>query len=799
MSARRWLSTFLLPLALALPLRAGVLDDVDQALSELRHPRWGRQARVTSLTLPLAAGYLSWERGLCRVLPLRIGDDSLLVVELSGRGRLQLAFPDSLERIAARAALGRRCGDKRLKRATLVLDHWPADWAGLAWAPLKPPLPFLRVAPPFGRERLARLDPDNPLLRPLRSATVLLPDSAGHGAHRQRIWLLTDPGEWIMRQQDGLACLSQPLHAGSSVTAPVTGPQSPTLATPELGADSLRLRVTRQGPFAAWNLELGTHRTDPLLYLLLDPRAELTQAEWIAEGTTRPARTSRALPESGPSPWLVVETIDASAPTRLHLTGRSSRSLAVIEAPGRRRVARANWFPRLPWWERPVLFRLEDPDSLIPVFLTEGLRGSMDGRATAWLQPEERVPVPLGSAAALCWTPLREQAGFHVPQPARVRHFTPDIANLDLPRERGARPPSHEEPAEPVDLSQGADTLSQGILQESLVLDELRAAAGRLEAWLGGPPRPVLLSERRERPDRREEEDGLLAHDLPPEMPLEIDAQDLRSAASEARLTRLETLCRGWWLPESLADESAPRWIRWGAARACALLLLEEARGAETARELRRRALESELTVFTANAAASRLALGERAEGSWRSAATQERLAWRFALLLENLRWRLRDPRSLDDALYRQFLVELRLRLRWPGESRAALAELKAATADFLVANERLQAAGFADAPALWNWLEAECNRWELPTLTVTPGRVETPEGPRLALRTAWDRAPAPSTVLPVLVRTAQGYTAWSLGVSTLEEQFTLPLDPAEILGLQVAPGGSLPARVHVR
>jgi hypothetical protein len=53
--------------------------------------------------------------------------------------------------------------------------------------------------------------------------------------------------------------------------------------------------------------------------------------------------------------------------------------------------------------------------------------------------------------------------------------------------------------------------------------------------------------------------------------------------------------------------------------------------------------------------------------------------------------------------------------------------------------------------------------------------------------------------VLPVLAHTADGYSAFSLGVAGPQEQFVLPLDPAQLLGLEVAPGGSLLARVHVQ
>lgn len=800
--AQPW-GRLVLLLALLSSARAGVLDDWERALADLREPVRARRAPVEDLVLSFELGTLGWERGHCRVLPLLVNGDSLFVVELTGRGRLDPALPGELETLAARAALGRHAEDKRLRQVTWLCAQLPPQLARLDWRPLKPRLPFL-ARPGFNVQRaLGRLSPDHPLLQS--------PIGTEPG------WLLAEPDGLLWERQGDAARWLRSLHSGSSLHVPVSGvlrslgdsltpPRDPawlppTLATPALAVDSLVLELDRRGGRLHWTLELaGPPRTEPL-WLLLDPAARLTAAEWsLPDGTRRPAAHNRRAGSANPGPWLLVEALPGS--TILRLQGDSPAALVTAEAPGSRHAVRGNWFPRLPWWEAARPARLLDPGQLLPVWpdsLEQPGLTRLDALAPQRLLPETRALLPLGGGAALCWMPLRQRAAFQVPQPARVRRQTAGIENLDLPREREVRTPSHEEPAEPVDLSQGQDTLSLGILGEEQVLTELADAAARLEAWLGPAPEPVLLLERTGNPaDRREEEDQLLGHDLAPDEPLEIGARELREATADARLARLETLCRGWWRPGPAEAAAAPRWIRHGAARACALLLLEERQGAPRAHRLRQAALNRQLSLFRPNAFASLPALGERAEGDWHSAETQDLLAWRFALLLEHLRWRLRNPQSLEDSAYRLCLRELALRLREPLSPREPLQEVKRALADFLVANDLLESSGFGDARALWAWLDAQWRESVVPELRVRTGRVETAEGPRLALRVDWSAPPAPSTVLPVLTRTTQGFTAYSLRATAQEEQFVLPLDPAELTGLEVAPGASLLARINL-
>jgi len=504
---------------------------------------------------------------------------------------------------------------------------------------------------------------------------------------------------------------------------------------------------------------------------------------------------TRGLAGSAADPWLLVET---PAPGRLRLAGSSPRPLLVDERPGIRRAGRAAWFP-VPAEESPSgPLQVEDPHSLLPAWETDPPL-SHDARAAVRLLPEERETTALGRSARLCWTPLRRQAEGHRPEAVRPPRHVPELHDLDLPRERDARPPSRDSALEPLDLAQGADTLSLGILQEEVVLAELARAAQRLESWLGAPARPVTLRERQgPEPDRREEIDLLLRWGLPPEEPLEVGARALRSGAPEDRLRRLETLCRGWWLPLRHSDEAAPRWMRHGAARACALRLLETD-SAPLARRLREEALARQLSAFRPHVAASLPVLGERAEGTWRDAAVQDGLAWRFALLLEHLRWRLREPLSLDDGVWLRLVAGLSTRLREPLQPGQPWEELKQALADGLVAEGALEAAGFTDVRELWAWLDVQGRSPTLPELQVEPGRVDTAEGPRLALHAAWSEDPPPGSAIPVLVRGPEGLQAFTLRASLREERFLLPLDPAEVEGLEVAPGATLPARVTVK
>jgi hypothetical protein len=768
----------------------------------MRRSRGARQAEAASLELTLPLGRLTWEEGRIRVLALPLAGDTLLLVELGGAGRLELDLADSLEQVALRASLGRHAAGRRLKRATLVLDRLPPSWEDLDWRPLRPALPWLPLPGFADRRRLDRPHPDNPLLQP----------AAAGG----RLWLHTDPGGLELAQHDGQAWLQRQLRPGSSLDLPITcvhvpgregapwrpGPDPswlpPCLHEPAPLVDSLWLDLEADGSRLGWTLTLDLAEGGTPLWLLLDARARLERAEWLSgSGSARSAVHSRGRSIWTGSPWLLVEREEGRpAGARLLLSGSSPRGAILQESPGQRRATRANWFPRLPWpaADEPVL-RSTGAD--LPVLSVEA--GADLGLNPQRLIIEERPREDLGPELALCWTPLRQRAARHQPASVQAPHQAGDIGNLELPRERQVRPPSHEEPAEPVDLVQGRDTLALAILGERPLLEELSKAAARLHAWLGPLPQPVHVLERvGTRPGRREEEERLAAHGLPPHLPLEVNAQDLRSPLPEARLARLEALCRAWWLPATAEDEAAPRWIRWGAARACALLLIEEQQGSGQARDLRQGALASELAAFRSKVAASLPALGERAEGGWQSAEVQERHAWRFALLLEHLRWRMRDPETLDDAAYRAFLRDLMDRLREPLDRRRPLHELKSAMADFLVANGLLERSGFGDAPTVWAWLDGELSRSRVPVLRVTPGRVDSPEGPRVALRAVWDQTPPPHTVLPVLLRTVGGWSAWSLKAAAREEHFVLPVDPAELRGLEVAPGGSLRARIKV-
>jgi hypothetical protein len=772
---------FLTVLAAAPLCDAGVLDDLERAVATLRHPRVedGHQGPAAGLVLPLAAGSLDWERGACRVLPMVVEGDSLWVVELTGRGLLRLSFDDPVEQIALRAAAGRKAGTWKLRRALLVLDEIPAAWPDPSrWQPLARRWPRRPPRPVEHNGRLDQPGPDHPLLDRASSC-----------------WLWTEPDGLLWREGPGRGWLFRPLHDGSSLDVPVarlSGDSGP----PDWGCalDSLQLRLDGSPLALRWEvaLDLGAP-TSTWTALQLSATASLDSAAW-ADG--RPARVTRRLGGSQPGPWLLVETPAAG---RLRLSGSSPRGLAVDERAGTRRAARSAWFPVPGAGQAPVPFRLEDPAGVLPAWQVTDLRQRADGRAASRLFPEERVATPLGAGARLCWTPLRHQSGRHLPEAARPPRHVPLLEDLELPRERDARPPSRDSALEPLDLAQGADTLSQGILQEEEVLTSLAAAALRLEGWLGEPARPVTLLERQgPEPTRRDEIDQLLRWELPPEEPLEIGARALRSGAPEDRLRRLEMLCRGWWLPVAWADEAAPRWIRHGAARACALRLLEEEDPA-AARRLREEALERQGSVFRPHASASLPMLGERAEGGWRSADTQDGLAWRFALLLEHLRGRLRDPAGLDDGSWLRLMAGLAPRLREPLKPGKPLEDLRQALADGLVAEGVLETAGFRDVRELWSWLDNQWTRSSLPGLQVVTGRVETEEGPRLALHATWTEDPHPGTAIPVLLRLPEGMRLFTLRAELREERYLLPLDPAEVEGLEVAPGASLPARVTIR
>jgi len=774
-------------LSLIHTVRAGLMDDHARAVEALRRPQAAVQAVTGAFSVPLACGRLDWEGGRCRMLALPLGEDTLLVLELNGRGVLHLEVADSLEALSARASLGRRWQRQKVREVCLVTRRLPKPLGELAWAKAGGSLPFLPPRPFFGRRRLERLHPDNPLMSRWPG-----PDP---------LWLCTSPDDWVLRQREDGWRLSRPLHEGSRIEAlAFQSPQhlevawlAPTFHAWPAVADSQVLRVEKVGGNLRWQLDLW-HRASTLpLLLMVDPASTLNQAY----GTKGDLKAMLPVDVRRDGPWLVVEADSKTPGDRLRLRGHTP-AVRVRENTARRMACSgANWFPRLPWWEKAIPTRVEDPGLVLGFSGKASWSAALDGRAPQLLLPLPAHARVLTEDLTLCWTPLAEQAARHRSTWTPPPKHTGAIEDLSLRRDRDVRPPGHEAAAEPVDLAQGQDSLSAGMLGEDGGA-LLAAAAERLREWLGSPLHGLRIWERSQEGDRNDEREALRLHDAPPGAPLEVSTRDLRSGDAAAQLRMLETLCLGWWEAPNMESAAEARWLILGAARACALRLLEDLRGAEWPADLRREALRREAAAFQPMAFASLPVLGDRAEGSWHSAEVQDRLAWRFALLMEHLRWRLRDPITLQDTLYQDFLRDWRLRRQEAMAPRRPLDDLATALGGVLVGEESLETCAFDGVTELRAWLDAQWRQASLPEAAVEIGRVDTAEGPRLLLRVQWEDHPPASTVLPVLLDSGGALYSYALRCTAREEQFLLPLDPDQLMGVEVAPGGCMPAHLTV-
>lgn len=769
------------------PLHAWTVREHVARTESLDRPVMALSSPVGAFSLALPCGELQWLEGRCRILPLPLDSDTILAVELVGSGFLKLDMADSLEALSTRAFLGRRWQRNKVRRVCLLLPTLPLALKDLAWARQRPVLPFLPPRPFFSSKGLERLHPDNPLLWSWKEDACL--------------WLSCEPGDLHLWMNGESWRLSRPLHDGSRIEAvvaqssrPMEGAWlAPTFHAPACAVDGQSLELDSQGERLMWTWRTTLKEGTAPLFLLLDPAAKVEKATWwwtLPGSPSTPAQLARD------GAWVVVEGTGTAQNTTLELKGSIQRVRVREDSPRQMACSAADWFPRHPWWVPALPTTVTDERQLLGV--GERWSGLLDGRA-----PRRFLPCPgnaeqLTQDLSLCWTPLAEQASRPRPAWTPPPRHTGDIANLELKRDRELRPPGHEEAAEPRDLALGQDSLGLAMLGEDGGA-ELAWAAEQLRQWLGAPAFPVRLWERSHALGKSEERDRLLLAEGPGLLPLEITASDLRSADANARLRVLERLCLAWWEAPSMESAGEARWLSLGAARACALRLLEMRTGAELPSRLRQDALKAEAASFQPKAFASLPWLGERAEGDWSSHDLQERLAWRLVLALEQLRWQLRDPASLDDALYLDLLVAWRDRRMEALSPRRPLDDLASALGGLLVGEELLEGSAFGTMPVLRQWLDCQWTQCALPTVQVESGRVETPQGAQLALKVAWESPVAAGTVLPVLLRHDQGLESYSLRCTRQEESFLLPVDPARVTGMEIAPGGSLPARIRMK
>lgn len=753
---------------------------------QLRNPLQARRCETGSFTFELSCGSLHWKEGRCRLLPLALDGDTLYAWELVGSGVLELQIEDSLETLSARAGLGKRWSRLKLRRVCLLTRDKPEALADKPWESVQPLLPFLPQRPFHATRQLERLHPDNPLF-------WLDEDPAA-------LWLSGDPGDLVLRQTTREWRLSRPLHEGSRIEEVITQrprPReaawlAPTFHSPPCVADSQWLEVEAIGERLSWTWHAFLRPGAGPCFVMLDPAARLESPAWL-RGQEK-ARHPVSLEREGA--WMVVERPDSSSSWSLELKGSLPRVRVREDSPRQLACSAADWFPRFPWWEPSLPTTLRDPQQVMG--WGETWRGSLDGRGPSRLLPLPANGTRLTQDLTLCWTPLADQASRPRPMWTPPPRHTGDIADLELKRDREVRPPGHEEAAEPRDLAQGQDSLSSGMLGEDGGR-ELAWAAEQLSRWLGSPGFPVQLWERSHALGRDGERDRLLLKESPGLLPLEISTRDLRSAEAGARLRVLESLCLAWWEAPSPESFGEARWISLGAARACALRLLEWRNGVELPSRLREDALAAEGLSFQPKAFASLPWLGERCEGDWSSREVQDRMAWRLALVLEQLRWHLRDPGTLGDSLYLDLLAGWRERRGEAMSPRRPLEDLTTTLGGILVGGALLESSAFQTLPQLRSWLDHQWTQSALPAVLVESGRVEGPQGPRLALKVEWESSVPAGTVLPILVRGERGIESFTLRCTRQEESFLLPLDPAHVTGMEIAPGGSLPARVRTK
>jgi len=678
-------------------------------------------------------------------------------------------------------------------------------------------------------------------------------DCVLHGA---RFWLQCNKRDFTLRSRrsEGGAVVTQSLraaHSGSIVFQPLTyehtGPGLPAAdiarhatvrswTPPSCRVENQRL-VLRADPARnlRWTTRLEVELAEATGHLSfrLDPAAELDSLRVTELGPAiRTAATEfLRIRAGGPlvedSP-LVLIPLDSLRDGRLavDLHGSSAGSLVVTHSLRRDMATARCWYPapadldRVPEFELPLSspqrFTWWTPHGRVPVCPDEG--EAILGRPNHKQHPppglhfDQRPLLECGPGLTLAYTTPRDQRAGEL---RRVRTTTQWSYEDDLlAKERRFRPadPVHDEesPSPGVELlpaspgegsSQPGDTLAESLLRESELQAELQAYHDALGRILGSPQGRVLLLESRgAEPDRATTLRESFLRGGERRFPNQVRGRDLWSITPESRLALAEALAGHWWGGEIMVSRRAPRWLRAGLIRSSALLALEDLGFHEEADALRKQALERMLNRFTPHGSSSILALGDRAEGHWRAEEVLDRMAWRFALQLENLRWRLRDPLSLSDSLYRDWLRDLAVsHLAVDGGGPSPVVPLDLAS--FISESEV-----FLDQPGRlpWGqefrpWMEAEMLRARRPTFTIRLGAADSGDGPRTVMHVSRsDCLPHDRFYIPVLLRSSEGkLSLLTLVSSSNAQQFELPGDPGRLGGIRFGPGSSLAARIR--
>jgi hypothetical protein len=816
-------------LLLASPARAGEAERFAATLSRLLEhagqPHFTETAEAVGLELDLPPARLRWERLELWRQALVLEGDTLWQVLFEGRARLVTGEPAAGERV---------------RRALLLASPLPPELAALTWT-ARPARGLPGALGDWRRARhwaaLGDVDPDNPLL-------------LWAGARQPLCWLEFD-AEGLRYLATGPAPngrWSRQAHSGSRLHWPI-GTGDPTgEALPPTRVQRLALRALAD-PWLQTDWELRLEATvggARLLWLRLDPLATVDSLWRSGNRDRRPQPLlrggGRAL-ASSPA-WIALPLEPGCDSLRLGALGHAPDRLLRVESASRSELPLRAWFPQPPAGQPPLVQELhvEGPAGFDwwspagPLPLQDAGEGRWRG-ALRIAAPRRPALVPLAAdrlegdsllqlawqrRAAIVTEPHSARRGgpfdYERELLARERDFLPPDPALQADQEYDSADPNRPSAAPPgrEPLRQEAEAARRWRREDAHT--ELRAARQALEQLLGAPPAPLLLVETRNPEQGRQSElRRLLALGTPAEWPAQLEEGRLSDPAPHRRLARIEALARQWWPPEgplAAPDEPgqpAPRWLRWGLARHCALLVLEDLGRVEEAADLRRDALNRELDRFRGKGRPFwqqlmheeppplwSLAMGERAGGLWRSASVQEDLAWRFALLLEHMRWRLRDPQSLDDRDHRLWLRLLRETEPAGEGSGGALAFFRDVSEAWLDAAGLREASGWPrEAGGFAAWLQAELRQVDVPRLQLSLGEALIDGQPRLLLEVRREDDGEDPLTLPLWLQFGSQSRLQLLVVRSGVERFLLDGDPAMLSGWQAAPLASLIARIH--
>ncbi len=806
-------------LVVALCASAQSPGDLADLISPCWHPDFNQAVDDAVIHLSIDGSEFDL-RGDWRMQQLPVFGDTLYHIYFTGKGTLLLQDPDVEERNLVSAQLETPPVELKVKEVHFFFDPLPAALASQPWIPYK-----ASVLMKSGYQRhfnaLRHTGDAHPIIE-----WLALRSSGGGGFS----WARINKKDFVIRSAKGernrVLCglparpgsvLYKPLHHIFPMDVDLT--QDPVWIDWPGHAARLDLQVEAIGDLRLdWtaSMDLDLDHAVHLFALRLDPRAELNDLRVMQAGLELPC-TSWRIKDAGLAatdlPLVIVHSVDVlEGRITIVSQGFSPQDILMEKAGDRETLFSRCWHPApVSGWIDSCSVEVKGPPQLswwttqgrIPTLSVDA--NVIQGHCTVAnvlapvLHVEGQELLAHGDNIAIARQPLRNRRALEEsvrPNVSQWRYDEQSVVSRNrflLPSSRFERPSdiSYGDPnlmnvPDFEMMDQGSDTLAEALLGEDQRVAELRFAFELASLWLGAREGACLFVEEHGEPSEEAYLRSRHYRGMERRFPVGIRDQNLWGNTPEDKLVRLEAVCSIWWQQEVALSPSAPDWFARGLSRACALALMEQMYGWESAAELRTRALNRIASRLTPRSSSSCLLYGDRAEGSWRNQEISDQMAWRFTLILENLRWRLRNGETLDDSSWRDYIRKL-ARMHHVGPVTTPLDVSR-----FIEVSDRLLYDLLEDSAA--DWLSNELHRTTTPVLHLEIGSAQGNTVLRLRRENAEQKD---RLYLPVLIQFSNGQQALLTLVNQEDEQaFLLPAESSQISAVTYAPGASVLAEV---